>query len=52
MGTAGFDVHDEKYIRRVVERTNYDVGAKLAYLLTTGNLVSNSGLDLMQVQEL
>ena len=33
-----------------MERINYDVGKKLEYLLTTGNLVSKSGLDLMQAR--
>jgi hypothetical protein len=35
-----------------MERLNYDVGKKLEYLLTTGNLVSKSGLDLMQVRHI
>eukprot|EP00656_Telonema_subtile_P016185 TRINITY_DN18534_c0_g1_i2.p1 TRINITY_DN18534_c0_g1~~TRINITY_DN18534_c0_g1_i2.p1 ORF type:complete len:927 (-),score=299.62 TRINITY_DN18534_c0_g1_i2:196-2976(-) len=49
MRTAGFDLTDEKYVKKVVERVNFDVGKKIEYLLTTGNLISNSGLDLMQV---
>lgn len=49
MGSNQFDLQDERYCRKTMERLNYDVGKKLEYLLTTGNLVSKSGLDLMQV---
>jgi len=49
MSSNGFDLTDERYCRKSMERLNYDVGKKLEYLLVTGNLVSKSGLDLMQV---
>ncbi|GAA5925248.1 hypothetical protein JCM3775_006405 [Rhodotorula graminis] len=44
----GTDLTDAKYIAKTVARVNADVGAKLAYFLATGNLVSPSGLDLQQ----
>ena len=41
---------DDKWIRSIVEKTGRvcDVGAKLNYFLSTGNLRSESGLDLQQ----
>lgn len=42
------DVHDEAAFRKMVDRQP-DIGKKIYYLLATGNLVSPSGLDLMQV---
>ncbi|OLL24928.1 putative DNA-directed RNA polymerase I subunit RPA2 [Neolecta irregularis DAH-3] len=44
--TANF--HDKKYISKVFTKVNADIGSKLTYFLSTGNLVSNSGLDLQQ----
>lgn len=38
----------ERYIKKVIGRTNYDIGAKMANFLATGNLVSPTGLDLQQ----
>ncbi|SCU90841.1 LADA_0F06700g1_1 [Lachancea dasiensis] len=40
---------DRKYMSRVLLRVNENIGAKLQYFLSTGNLVSQSGLDLQQV---
>lgn len=40
---------DRKYMSRVFLRTNENIGQKLQYFLSTGNLVSQSGLDLQQV---
>lgn len=40
---------DRKYMTRVFQRTNENIGQKLQYFLSTGNLVSQSGLDLQQV---
>lgn len=37
-----------KYFQTVLQKTNFDVGQKLAYFLATGNLVSPTGLDLQQ----
>lgn len=37
-----------RYIKKMLSRTNYDIGAKLSNFLATGNLVSPSGLDLQQ----
>ncbi|ODV79088.1 DNA-directed RNA polymerase I [Suhomyces tanzawaensis NRRL Y-17324] len=41
--------NDRKYISRVFMRINENIGQKLQYFLSTGNLVSQSGLDLQQV---
>jgi DNA-directed RNA polymerase I subunit RPA2 len=38
-----------KYIQRVFSKTNENIGQKVHYFLSTGNLVSQSGLDLQQV---
>lgn len=35
----------ERYIKKVLARTNYDIGSKMSNFLATGNLVSPSGLD-------
>lgn len=40
---------DRKYFSRVFMRINENIGQKLQYFLSTGNLVSQSGLDLQQV---
>lgn len=40
---------DKKYIQRVFLKINENIGQKLTYFLSTGNLVSQSGLDLQQV---
>jgi DNA-directed RNA polymerase I subunit RPA2 len=39
---------DSDYLKKIVSRQG-DIGRKLFYFLATGNLVSESGLDLMQV---
>ncbi|CAG8479706.1 9635_t:CDS:10 [Acaulospora morrowiae] len=39
---------DKKYLSTTFNKSNSDIGKKLAYFLATGNLVSNTGLDLMQ----
>lgn len=41
-------ISDETYWRRVLDQQR-DVGNRIKYFLTTGNLHSSSGLDLMQV---
>ena len=38
----------ERYIKKMLQRTNYDIGARMSNFLATGNLVSQSGLDLQQ----
>lgn len=40
---------DKKYMMRVFSKINENIGQKLQYFLSTGNLVSQSGLDLQQV---
>ncbi|KAK9449470.1 uncharacterized protein V1518DRAFT_416088 [Limtongia smithiae] len=39
---------DSKYISKVFSRINENIGTKLQYFLSTGNLLSQSGLDLQQ----
>lgn len=45
------DFHDRKYMQKVLTKTSgsADIGKKMEYFLSTGNLVSNTGLDLQQV---
>lgn len=38
----------DRYFNKVLSRVNFDIGAKMANFLATGNLVSPSGLDLQQ----
>lgn len=45
----GVDFNEPKYMRRLFTRVNNNIGQKLQYFLSTGNLVSSSGLDLQQV---
>lgn len=40
---------EPKYMSRVFMKINENIGQKLQYFLSTGNLVSQSGLDLQQV---
>lgn len=40
---------DRKYMSRVFMRVNENIGQKLQYFISTGNLVSQSGLDLQQM---
>ncbi|KAH7887491.1 hypothetical protein F5I97DRAFT_2009198 [Phlebopus sp. FC_14] len=42
------DFIDKRYITKVIQKVNWDIGAKMANFLATGNLVSPSGLDLQQ----
>lgn len=46
---VGINFDDRKYMTRVFLRINENIGQKLQYFLSTGNLVSQSGLDLQQV---
>lgn len=45
------DFKDKNYLTSVFRKTTgaADIGRKLDYFLATGNLVSNTGLDLQQV---
>lgn len=47
-GTA-INFFDKKYMMRLFLKINENIGTKLQYFLSTGNLVSQSGLDLQQV---
>ncbi|CAI2174047.1 1708_t:CDS:10 [Funneliformis geosporum] len=40
--------NETKYMNHLFAKVNHDIGQKLSYFLATGNLVSNTGLDLMQ----
>ncbi|RGB37128.1 hypothetical protein C1646_741339 [Rhizophagus diaphanus] len=43
------DFNDKKYMNSLLTKNNTEfVGQKLTYFLATGNLISNTGLDLMQ----
>ncbi|THH31929.1 hypothetical protein EUX98_g2298 [Antrodiella citrinella] len=42
------DFHDKKYVKKIISRSNYDIGAKMSNFLATGNLNSPTGLDLQQ----
>ncbi|QLG71314.1 hypothetical protein HG535_0B03530 [Zygotorulaspora mrakii] len=46
---SAINFKDHKYMNRVLMRVNENIGSKLQYFLSTGNLVSQSGLDLQQV---
>ena len=48
VANSSMDPKDDKYIGRVLDRQG-DIGNKLFYFLATGNLVSPTGLNLMQV---
>ena len=38
----------ERYIKKVIQKVNWDIGSKMRNFLATGNLVSPTGLDLQQ----
>lgn len=42
------DLHDASTLKKCLDRQS-DIGKKVYYLLATGNVVSSTGLDLMQV---
>ncbi|KAK9472602.1 uncharacterized protein V1510DRAFT_378502 [Dipodascopsis tothii] len=45
---ASVNFDSQKYITRMLSRVNENIGQKLQYFLSTGNLISQSGLDLQQ----
>lgn len=47
MGKAPSNLADLTYFKKVAEK-QVDIGRKAAFLINTGNMVSNTGLDLMQ----
>jgi DNA-directed RNA polymerase I subunit RPA2 len=47
--SVAINFNDRRYMSRVFQRINENIGQKLQYFLSTGNLVSQSGLDLQQV---
>lgn len=46
---AALNIEDLKSIKKIIEKTNINIGQQVEYLLNTGNLISQSGLDLQQV---
>ena len=46
---APINFKDKRFMMRILSRVNENIGSKLQYFLSTGNLVSQSGLDLQQV---
>ncbi|KAH9833798.1 beta and beta-prime subunits of DNA dependent RNA-polymerase [Rhodofomes roseus] len=45
---ASVDFFDKRYVKKVLARTNFDIGSRMSNFLATGNLVSPTGLDLQQ----
>ncbi|ORZ39931.1 hypothetical protein BCR44DRAFT_56969 [Catenaria anguillulae PL171] len=43
------DFQDPKWIQKMMQRTPADMGRKLEYFLSTGNIVTNTGMDLQQM---
>eukprot|EP00163_Fabomonas_tropica_P004327 TRINITY_DN13816_c0_g1_i1.p1 TRINITY_DN13816_c0_g1~~TRINITY_DN13816_c0_g1_i1.p1 ORF type:complete len:1143 (-),score=294.48 TRINITY_DN13816_c0_g1_i1:13-3441(-) len=43
------DIQDATYFKKAMDKCGAAIGRKLEYFLATGNLVSTSGLDMMQV---
>lgn len=42
------DFFDDRYFVKAMSRVSFDIGAKMANFLATGNLISPTGLDLQQ----
>lgn len=42
------DFFDDRYFLKAMSRVSFDIGAKMANFLATGNLISPTGLDLQQ----
>ncbi|EJD43534.1 beta and beta-prime subunits of DNA dependent RNA-polymerase [Auricularia subglabra TFB-10046 SS5] len=47
-GAPTVDFQDGRYLGKILQKVNFDVGARLSNFMATGNLVSPSGLDLQQ----
>ncbi|KAJ3076254.1 hypothetical protein HDU98_004867 [Podochytrium sp. JEL0797] len=45
---SAVNFRDTKYLSKVFGKVNSDIGKRMEHFLSTGNLVSNSGLDLQQ----
>ena len=43
-----FTTGTERYITKVIQKVNWDIGSRMSNFLATGNLISPSGLDLQQ----
>lgn len=43
------DFLDKGFIKRIFGKVSSDIGRKVSYFLATGNIVSNTGLDISQV---
>ncbi|KZT62758.1 DNA-directed RNA polymerase I polypeptide 2 [Calocera cornea HHB12733] len=42
------DFHNKRYLNKLFKKVNFDIGARMANFLATGNLISPTGLDLQQ----
>ena len=47
-GDPSVDFLDDRYFNKVLSRVSFDIGAKMANFLATGNLITPTGLDLQQ----
>ncbi|THH11930.1 hypothetical protein EW145_g331 [Phellinidium pouzarii] len=47
-GDPSVDFFDDRYFNKALSRGSFDIGARLANFLATGNLISPTGLDLQQ----
>ena len=48
MGKPGIGFEDSQYLANTIKRALPPVGQKMEYLLATGNLITRTGIDLMQ----
>ncbi|KAJ3364773.1 hypothetical protein GGF31_008919 [Allomyces arbusculus] len=46
---ATSDIKDAKFLTKILARVPADMGRKLEYFLATGNIVTNTGMDLQQM---
>ncbi|KAF8138317.1 DNA-directed RNA polymerase I polypeptide 2 [Boletus edulis] len=42
------DFLDKRYLTKIIQKVNWDIGSRMSNFLATGNLISPSGLDLQQ----
>lgn len=47
-GDGSVDFLDSRYYLKALSKVNFDIGARMANFLATGNLISPTGLDLQQ----
>ena len=49
MSSQGVSIREPRFWNRVISRYGVSVGSALSYFLGTGNIISRTGLDLLQV---